>query len=118
MTDAAILEVLQHALGVDRFGRGSMYRDHFVAGPGHSDFDTCLAATERGLMQRYENKHVIGGNVFVVTDQGRQFVLARSPKPDRKQKARDRYSRYLDLADVLPDLTFGDFLRRQKDFQS
>jgi len=26
------LEILQHSLGVDQYGRGEMYRNHFCAG--------------------------------------------------------------------------------------
>lgn len=93
-----------------------MYRDHFVAGPGHDDFDTCQQARALGLMRHFERKHLVGGHVFIVTDAGREYVRANSPQPDTKQRRKDRYSRFLDLSDVMPDLTFGDFLRREKEF--
>jgi hypothetical protein len=115
MTDT-LLSILQHALGTDQLGRGTMYRDHFVAGPGHSDFETCMAATAQGLMRHYEKQWVISGHLFIVTDAGRDFVRVNSPKPDAKQRRRDRYSRWLDISDLMPDLTFGDFLRREKEF--
>ena len=110
-----ILSILQHALGVDSFGRGEMYRNHFVAGPGHSDFDTCMKATHDGLLAHRENEHVVGGHIFTVTLSGKQYVRECSPRPDRKQRAKDRYSRFLDLREVCPDLTFRDFLRKEKE---
>lgn len=112
MTDP-VLPILQHALGVDRFGRGNMYRDHFVAGPGHADYDTCMTAAEAGLMRRYDAPHLCGGVLFIVTEAGRAYVRAESPRPDRRQLARDRYARFLDVRDIFPDLTFGQFLARK-----
>lgn len=110
-----LLHTLQHALGVDQFGRGKMYRDHFVTGEGSVDYPICMEAVDRGLMERRGYSALTGGDwCFQVTDDGRAYVLARSPKPDRKQKARDRYSRFLDLSDIIPDLTFKDFLLREK----
>lgn len=112
-----ILHILQHSLGVDKFGRGKMYRNHFVTGEGSIDHPVCIEAVECGLMTRHAGNALTGEmDLFVVTDAGRAYVLARSPKPDRKQKAKDRYSRFLDLSDVIPDLTFKDFLRREKEF--
>lgn len=113
-----ILDILQHALGTDKFGRGTMYRDYFVAGPGHSDFDTCCDAVASGLMNRHANSHVIGGNVFIVTAAGRTYVKDHSPKVDARQRRKDRYSRYLDISDVMPDLTFREFLRREREFSA
>ena len=108
---ADMLHILQHALGVDKFGRGDQYRRHFVTGEGSLDHPTCMEAVAQGLMTRHSGNALTGEmDLFLVTDKGRAFVAARSPKPDRKQRARDRYSRYLDLADVFPDLTFRQFL--------
>lgn len=116
MVDDRILKILQHSLGVDRFGRGRMYRDHFVTGEDSKDFEICMAAVDRGLMVRRGFSALTGGDwCFLVTDAGRAFVLARSPRPDCKQRARDRYDRFLRLSDVRPDLTFGEFLRREKE---
>lgn len=112
VADAALLHVLQHSLGVDEFGRGDQYRNRFVTGEGSTDHPTCLEAVDRGLMDRHAGNTLTGDmDLFVVTDQGRNFVAQHSPRPDRKQKARDRYSRFLDLSDVMPDLTFQSFLK-------
>lgn len=112
-----ILEILQHSLGVDQFGRGEQYRNRFVTDEGSMDHPTCMEAVGRGLMTRHAGNALTGGDdLFTVTPEGRAYVTSRSPRPDRRQKARDRYSRFLDLADVIPDLTFGEFLRREKEF--
>lgn len=50
-----------------------------------------------------------------VTEAGKDFIRATSPHPDARQRRKDRYSRFLDLSDVMPDLTFRDFLRREKE---
>lgn len=91
-----LLDILQHSLGVDRHGQGEQYRDHFVAGPGHSDFDTCLDAVSRGLMRHYANPNVVGGNVFIVTQAGKVFVAEHSPPAPILTRAQRRYRAYLD----------------------
>lgn len=112
-----LLHTLQHSLGVDQFGRGNQYRNRFVTGEGSTDHPICMEAVERGLMTRHAGNALTGDmDLFCVTEAGKAYVAAESPKPDRKQKNRDRYGRFLDISDVMPDLTFGDFLRREKEF--
>jgi len=112
-----LLHILQHSLGVDQFGRGNQYRNHFVTGEDSTDHPTCMEATDGGLMTRHAGNTLTGDmDLFRITEAGKRYVAVNSPKPDRKQKNRDRYSRFLDLSDVMPDLTFGDFLRREKEF--
>ncbi len=107
-----LLHILQHSLGVDAFGRGEQYRNRFVTGEGSIDHPICMEAVERGFMTRHAGNALTGDmDLFLVTDEGRAFVAETSPKPDRKQLARDRYSRFLDLSEVMPDLTFRQFLR-------
>lgn len=45
-----LLHILQHALGRDVYGRGTDYRNHYCAGPGHHSFDLCREAVAAGLM--------------------------------------------------------------------
>lgn len=117
VTPSRLLQVLQHSLGVDQFGRGNMYRRHFVTGEGSLDHPTCLEAVTLGLMVRHPGNALTGEmDLFLVTEAGREFVRTRSPKPDRRQRNKDRYSRFLDISDVYPDLTFGEFLRRAREF--
>jgi hypothetical protein len=109
-----MLHILQHSLGVDRFGRGE-YRNHFVTGEGSLDHPACMDAVSRGLMQRHPGNALTGEmDLFVVTEAGKQFVRDNVQKVDAKQRRKDRYSRFLDLSDVMPDLTFRDFLKRKE----
>lgn len=115
MEISRILPIIQHSLGVDRFGRGRQYRSHFVTGEGSIDHPICMEAVELGLMTRHPGNSLTDEmDLFLITDAGRAFVAKHSPKPDRRQRARDRYSRFLDLSDMMPDLTFRQFLTNKE----
>ncbi|MBA3053612.1 MAG: hypothetical protein FP826_01445 [Sphingomonadales bacterium] len=103
-----LLEILQHSLGVDCHGQGEMYRDHFVAGPGHSDFEICLRAAANGLMTHYENPHIVGGHIFIVTDAGRDFVREKSPAALKLTRGQRRYRAFLNHDSGL---NFNDWLK-------
>ncbi|WP_440221877.1 hypothetical protein ACQQ2N_12335 [Dokdonella sp. MW10] len=103
------LDVLQHALGVDRFGRGRQYRNHYVVGPGCDGYDACCANVDAGFMHRYRPSELSGGNyTFVVTDAGRRAVSEHSPSPPKYTRSQKRYQQWLD-ADC--GLRFGEWLR-------
>lgn len=104
----SLLSILQHSLGVDRYGQGEQYRDHFVAGPGHSDYETCREAERMGLMTHQENRHLVGGHIFFVTDKGRSYVAENSPPAPKLTRSQKRYQAYLDHD---TGLSFGDWLR-------
>jgi hypothetical protein len=73
------LQILQHSLGLDEYGRGKMYRNHFVTGEGSTDHPACMALTEAGLMRRRANVEMYGGSdIFFVTDEGKKAVIAES----------------------------------------
>lgn len=106
-----LLQILQHSLGYDKFGRGTGYRNRFVTGEGSIDHPICMQAVDRGLMQRFAGNPLTGDmDLFVVTDAGREYIRQHSPKVDRTQRNRDRYSRFLALSDCWPDYTFRQFL--------
>ncbi|HYG43189.1 MAG TPA: hypothetical protein VEA17_09735 [Bordetella sp.] len=106
------LTILQHALGVDRHGRGSQYRNHFVTGPGSTDYPDCMALVESGMMQRRPGSEISGGSdIFTVTETGKQYVSEHSPKPPTLTRAQRRYRYWLRVADCFPDWEFGDWLR-------
>jgi hypothetical protein len=107
---SGLLSILQHSLGVDQFGRGRQYRDHFVAGPGHEDYETCVGATAKGLMRHFEQPNVVGGHIFIVTDAGRAHVAENSPPPPKLSRSQQRYRDYLN-ADC--GLSFGEWLSRR-----
>jgi hypothetical protein len=102
------LHILQHALGVDQFGRGEQYRSYFVTGEGSIDFPHCMALVERGLMTRRTSKLCGGDDIFVVTDRGRAQMAFSSPAPPKLTRSQQRYRDYLDLDS---DMTFIEYLR-------
>jgi hypothetical protein len=104
------LHILQHSLGVDRFGRGRQYRNHFVTGEGSLDYPDCQALVAAGLMRRQKGSPLTGGyDAFFVTDEGRRYVSEHSPCPPKLTRSQARYRRYL-AADG--SLSFGEWLRR------
>jgi hypothetical protein len=90
--EARHLEILQHALGVDQYGRGEMYRNHFCAGGG--DETICRELVEMGYMETFERSYLPYYNC-TVTDAGKAAMLAESPKPPKLTRSQQRYRRYL-----------------------
>ena len=90
--NARQLEILQHALGVDQYGQGQMYRNHFCA--GGADEDVCCELVELGFMQTFTRSWLPYYNC-TVTESGRAAMLAESPKPPKLTRAQQRYRRYL-----------------------
>lgn len=110
MSDAKRLDVLQHALGVDRFGQGPQYRNHFVTDEGTTDYPHCMALVTAGLMVRREGNALSGGgDIFYVTQAGKNWMAANSPKPPKLNRAQVRYREFLAADSSLP---FGEWLRR------
>lgn len=103
------LHILQHALGLDEFGLGKSYRNHFVTGPDCDDYTTCNGLVERGLMSARKVSFLHKVDVcFVVTDLGRSVVQAESPAPPKRTRSQRRYLQYL-AADS--GLSFGEWIK-------
>lgn len=106
MTDGH-LHILQHALGLDAYGRGSQYRNRYVTDGGE-----CDAPVADGLMVRHPPREISGGMpIFVVTDAGKAHVREHSPKPPKVSRGRARYLHWLAVSDVY-DEPFGVWLKR------
>lgn len=106
--DAKQLHILQHSLGIDQYGRGQMARDHFVTGEGSLDHADCMALVERGDMRRWPAIDLYGGDdLFRVTQQGRETVMAESPAPPKISRSKQRY---LDYLNADSGLTFFEWL--------
>ena len=103
MISAEQLHILQHALGIDRYGQGNPFRNHFVTGTGSLDWPQCNELVQRRLMSVRRNHPLSGGDdCFWVTDAGKQYVAKFSPKRpgatrNRSRKARNQ--RYLEYGD-------------------
>ncbi len=100
------LQILQHALGVDEYGQGKQYRNHFCA--GGDDEDACRELVAMGLMATFERSYLPYYNC-TVTETGKQAVVDHSPKPPKLTRGQIRYRRFLS-ADTGE--RFGEWLRR------
>jgi len=103
------LHILQHSLGLDQYGQGSFYRNHFVTGPGSDDYDDCKELARNGLMVMATVTMMSGGDhAFFVTDEGKKAVSDESLKPPKLTKAQKRYRSWLE-ADC--NMSFGEWLK-------
>lgn len=103
------IELLHHTLGLSERNR-EPYRNHFVAGNGHSDMRHLEALERAGLMERRRSPSFLadGDIVFAATDAGREAAIDALPEPKPPRK-RSRYEEYLD-ADGCGGDSFGEFL--------
>jgi hypothetical protein len=108
------LHILQHSLGLDQYGRGREYRNHFVTGPGSHDFADCEALVDGLCMTVRRNLPLAGGsgnNCYTVTDWGRMKMHEQSPSPPKLSKAKKRYHEWMASGECYPDWNFSDWLR-------
>lgn len=108
------LSILQHALGLDEFGRGTKYRNHFVSCKGHHDQPEIDAMVSEGLMAQRHGIHqqLLGGEdsyCFYVTKEGERYIEEHSPKPPRLTRSQQRGARWREFGDMFD--SFRDFLR-------
>ena len=69
--------ILKHALGITTEGAGynSSSRNHFVTGPGSSDYKHCENLVAAGLMRKGERGQLVGGSyLYVVSEKGREAL--------------------------------------------
>ncbi|ADW17181.1 hypothetical protein Despr_1008 [Desulfobulbus propionicus DSM 2032] len=112
--DKELLHILQHSLGVDQYGHGEQYRNHFATDPGGKDFAKCQQLAEIGLMKDLGTRKLWGDmHCFVVTPAGKEAVALHSPAPPKISKSKRRYQEYLECADCFE--SFRDFLRYDTD---
>lgn len=98
------LEVLQHSLGLDEYGRGPAYRKHYVG-----ESQTCRELVAIGYMREYPASELTGGDpLFLVTVEGLEATRRESPTPPKLTRSQVRYRRFLD-ADC--GLRFGEWIR-------
>lgn len=90
------LPILQHSLGVDKYGRGSQYRNYYVIGPECDGFADCRELVAAGLMSDSGPCSSMSGmHVFRVTDEGRSAMRSASPLPPKLTKSQQRYRDFL-----------------------
>ncbi len=105
-----LLQILQHSMGLDQYGHGEQYRNHFVTGPGGKDFAKCQQLTEMGFMQDLGTMQLCGGmHCFIITPAGKDYVAIESPTPPKITRSKARYKRFLEYGDSFN--SFLDFCR-------
>lgn len=108
------LGILQHSLGIDKYGRGNQYRNRFVTGPDGKDFAACQALTERGLMIDHGARDIFGGmHLFTVTPAGIDYVALNSPAPPPAPAPKLTHSqrRYQSYLHSECNESFGEYLQ-------
>lgn len=106
---ATHLHILQHSLGVDKYGEGEQYRNRYVCGPECDSFADCRALVDAGHMRDHGPQSMCGGmHCFTVTPAGIDAMMFASPKPPVLTRAQKRYRAFL-RADC--GLSFGEWLR-------
>ena len=119
------MDHIDHALGRPLDPLGETYRNNFI-----TDGDEFEGDPNWRLTGEWSN----GTRFYAVTDEGRKALASHLKAIGSKERAflvtveidgvidertivakshsKARYSRYLDLVDVFPDLSFGTFCRR------
>ena len=104
------LHVLQHALGLDEYGQGTMYRNHFCA--DGTDVPICESLVALGYMRVFApNASPLPYYNCTVTDAGKEAVLRESPAPPKLTRSQKRYRRFLDADSGL---TFIEWLKMRR----
>lgn len=81
-----LLKILQHTVGVNEYGLGEQYRNHYVA--GGDDVTRCRELVSAGLMQERPASEMTGGSPwFAVTAAGLAAIAQHSPKQPRPDNA-------------------------------
>lgn len=107
--DSKQLHILQHALGLDEYGRGTMYRSHFVTGEGGEDHADCMALVASGYMGVRKNHPLAGGDdAFWVTEAGKRAAVENSPAPPKLTRSQQNYQDFLNYDGSL---SFMEFLK-------
>lgn len=107
------LEILQHALGADQYGRiPRESRNYFCA--GGVDEPDCRALVSAGLMQQHPTTKMYPYFNCSVTDAGKVAMKAASPLPPKLTRSQKRFERFRDWSDAYNG-TFRQFLSYEKE---
>lgn len=107
------LHILQHSLGVDQYGQGTNYRNHFVAGAGGPDDVRCRILVSHGYMSLGRKDDLSGGEqTYHVTPAGIVAMHRESAKPPKLSRGQQRYRDWIDRTSEFE--TFGEYLKAQK----
>jgi len=103
------LDFIQHALGVNEFGCGRQYRNHFVTDAAGPDGLVCERLVGKGLMERGRKDELTGGSqCYHVTFTGKRAMASESKLPPVQTASQRRYAQYLNEDSGL---SFGEWLK-------
>ena len=100
-----LLEILQHALGWDKYSQGHSTRNHFCA--GWDDVPDCAELVAIGYMRTFQRSWLPYFNCMV-TPAGREAAIRHAPKPPKLTRSQKRYQRFLNHDSGL---SFGEWLK-------
>lgn len=102
------LSIVQHSLGVDQYGQGEMYRNHFASDPTPEleNLVTHGLLADRGVVKWAGELHC-----YCVTKKGIRWMKKQSPAPPKVSRSQLRYRKWLDVQDCFGDMTFGEWLK-------
>ena len=105
------LQILQHSLGCDEFGRSRADRNHFMTDVDSKDGPTCLELVALGLMTNVGSIAWCGGmNLFRVTAEGKEQMRLQSPQPPPEKKLTRGERQYLDYIRADSGLSFREWM--------
>jgi hypothetical protein len=114
------LQILQHSLGCDQYGRNDhpevripnppYYRNHFCA--GGKDEEVCRELVALGYMAQHETTQWLPYFNCSATKAGIAAMKAESPAPPKLTRSQKRYREFLDASDAF-GCTFREFLTLQ-----
>lgn len=105
------LHILHHSLGLDQYGQGNQYRNHFVTGEGSKDHSACMELVDAGLMTRRSGNPLTGGDdLFIVTTKGIEFVALNGPAPPPRAKLSRSQKRYQAFLRADTGLSFAEWI--------
>lgn len=100
------LGILQHSLGLDQYGQGTMYRNHFCAGV--DDEQICRELIALGYMRQHLTTEMLPYFNCSVTEEGKKAVLRESQKAPRLSRSQKRYQAFLDADSGMK---FGEWIK-------
>jgi len=104
-------KILHHTLGISKPDVTEPYRNHFVAGAGHSDLPAIKRLCDDGLMMQSKTPEFFRKDdlVFFVTEEGKKIAIETQPMPEKLPRSKARYRRYLEFGDCFD--SFIEFCR-------
>lgn len=103
------LHILQHSLGVDKYGQGRPYRDHYCVGLDNAGTLADLRyLVSQGWMREGRTINEGRDQYFHVTQLGLSAMKGHSPKPPKVSRGRQRY---LEFLNADSGMSFGEFLK-------